>query len=137
MSLKKSLIPVLAVAAIAVGSLTACATTSSSNIKTTTTPTSGWSFSFGGNDSKFDDLPSDIPYLTSFTDSKATGDQATGNFELALKTGSANAAKDAGKKLTAAGFTATAGSNVYASAKWKVTLEGTAGEVKYTITKNS
>jgi hypothetical protein len=136
MSLKKSLLlPAAVIAALAVGSLSACST-STSDVTTTSSPEAdGWSFAISGKDSAFSDLPSEIPYLTDYNESKATGDQTTGRFELALKTGSKNAVKDAGEKLVEGGFTASG--KVYTSTKWKVTLEGTSGQVHYTIVKNS
>ncbi|WP_374009090.1 hypothetical protein [Leifsonia sp. LS-T14] len=141
MSLAKSLLPALAVpaltvCALAVGVLTGCSTsTSTSQVTTTAGPKMGWSFSVGGEASVFDSLPQDIPYLTSYSESKATGDQATGHFQLALKTRSTDAVQDAANKLTQAGFTSL-GKSVYSSSTWKVTLEGTGGQVKYTIARN-
>jgi uncharacterized protein YceK len=138
MSLKKSLLLTAAVTALAVASLSGCASVATDDVKTTSTSaadSNGWSFSVDGKDTNLASLPSDIPFLTDYNEAKATGDQATGDFQLALKTGRTNAVKDAGTKLVGAGFTAKG--TVYTTTKWKVTLEGTSGQVHYTIAKNS
>jgi hypothetical protein len=134
MSVKKHFIlPAALVAALAVGALSGCtSSTSESSVETTSTPDSGVSVEV--NPAEFEDLPKDIPFLDEYRDAKQDGDQATGDYTLDLTTDEKDAVQEAAKKLVAGGFI-DEGDNVYTNSSWKITLSGSGGTVKYTIAK--
>ncbi|WP_431219339.1 hypothetical protein [Leifsonia xyli] len=136
MSLKKSLIvPAALLAALTVGSLTACVSQTTSDVKTTSSSAAGGGLNLEwGKNQTISGLPTEIPYLTQYSNAHATGDEAKGTFELTINGSSKDAQADASKKLTEAGFTA-ADEDTFTSSKWTVDLSGTGGTVVYKINK--
>jgi hypothetical protein len=135
MSFKKTLaIPAILLATLTVGSLSGCVSTTSSDVKTTSTAAAGSGVSLSwGSDQAITGMPTDIPYLKTYDNAKATGDEAKGSYVLTINTGSKDAKADAAKLLADAGFTDD--KDVYSNSNWKVALSGNAGTVVYTIDK--